>query len=143
MAERRWQIKLSQSDICYSEGKREVNVNTDNIQEFQFEMEANGNRYGDIPTSAAYVILKDSANPLHLFTIAIPEECALLNQSKAYEFCDQILKIIGGRYHLPIFYKLSVDTRQKRNIVPLVLLCFLFIFLIMWLIVHFHVFQKH
>lgn len=112
-----WQITLTDMHICYKEeSEEEVTFTVENIKELQFEMVNGGVRYQDIPACIAYAILKADTNPQKLFYFSIHEDYVLLNQTKAYDFCNQILKHMGERYSIPIIYKLSVDTKEKQNI---------------------------
>ncbi|NCD71547.1 hypothetical protein [Mucilaginibacter agri] len=57
---RRWQITLTDTEICFtSEGKKKRVFKIDEIKEFQFEMGngAIGRSYKDIPAAFVYIIL--------------------------------------------------------------------------------------
>jgi len=133
-----WQITLNETDICYiSEGKKGHCFRISEIQEFQFEMGNGAYRHGDIPAAITYVILKTDPDPKDLFYFSISEEYVRLNQTKAYDFCNKILNHIGERYGIPVNYKLSIDTKKKRNAIAMAPLLLVIIFILLWLRIKF------
>jgi hypothetical protein len=130
----RWQMTLNDSDICYTvEGKKGVSFNVDEIRELQFEMGNGAYRHGDIPAAIAYVILKTDPDPKDFFYFMVGEEYVLLNQTKAHQFCSDLLNHIGNRYGIPVAYKLSIDTKKKQNAIALVPLILIITIILIWL----------
>jgi hypothetical protein len=137
---KRWQITLGEKEICYkADEKKGFCFQVDEIREFQFEMGNGGNSraYQDFPAAIAYVILKSDPDPQDFFYFFINEEYVLLNQTKAYDFCSEILRHLGDRYVIPVNYKLSIDTKKKQSNLIWLPVLFILTFLLIWLRLHF------
>lgn len=95
--------------------KKETHFTVDTIKEFQFDLNNGGREPG--PVANAYIITKSEQEPLPFFRIQIGEEYIFFNKTQTYHFCLSILDHIGQRYNIPVVYKMSVDTKKKRNAV--------------------------
>lgn len=127
-----WGMNLLNDRIVYREWNLETTFLIMDIKEFQFEVEGVG-RYDVDDRASAYIILKSDPDPQLLYTLVASQKIfALTSKTNAYDFCQQILALIGDKYAIPVTYKISIDTKAKTNRIGLIILVLLLV-VIMWI----------
>lgn len=131
-----WRLDLLEDKIIYIWKRKTVEFLVADIKELQYEADTFG-RYDLQDSAAAYVLLKDSAEPRFLFSIVVNQpEFALMSKTNASIVCDQILSLIGNKYNIPRGYKISIETKAKTNYRMWVLVLFAMLLPLMLLLVH-------
>ncbi|QXV64988.1 hypothetical protein INP83_18180 [Mucilaginibacter sp. 21P] len=130
----RWQITLQSETFCYINDNVKTFFNVADVKEIQFEIGDHPRRgSSSLPQPSVYVILKNDPDPKEFFHFIVNEEFVLSNKTRAYDACEKLVSLIGERYGISTSYKLSIDTKKKRNaiaLVPLVLIIIVIVLLL-------------